>query len=389
MDLGYTAVETIQTLIQRRKGLLCGPFLFSYLMAQAPPQPVPNAEMNTTHITPTDPRILVMGRTDARNGELRMGFPGVTLRFAYRGPAPTLLLGTGSPNCSFNLRVNGWDPVIVRPKEGQSALPLPSGPAPTSGWVVELTRRNENWQGIASFRGLELPKGCELIAPPPFPQRKLMFIGDSITCGEKIDLLPPEDNSSPRMSNAPRAFGMLLGRTFGAQVHLVSCGGRGLTRNWQGVPDVTAPQFFQRAMPDEADAAWNHAAYVPDGVVIGLGTNDFNTGLPDEQAFTDAYEAFLQDIRKVYPQTALVLMESPIFGEVPGTHDREKRDLLRRVLDTLVTRHQAAGDRKIALASSRHYPGTAIDAHPVAFQHEQIAEELAPVIERLTGWKRP
>jgi hypothetical protein len=38
------------------------------------------------------------------------------------------------------------------------------------------------------------------------------------------------------------------------------------------------------------------------------------------------------------------------------------------------------------VAPVRHYPGTAGNAHPVAFQHEQIALELLGPIRALTGW---
>ena len=135
-------------------------------------------------------RVAVLERApeDEAGGNTR--FTARAIRFAYRGPAPTVLLGASSAFCGYNLSVNGWEPVAIRPPEGRSELPLPSGPAPKGGWVVELVRRNENWQGVASFYGLRMPAGCELIAPPPLPKRKLMFIGDSITCGEAIDRVP-------------------------------------------------------------------------------------------------------------------------------------------------------------------------------------------------------
>lgn len=339
-------------------------------------------------VSPRDPRILYMGRVAFTDGEEAcMGFPGVALRFAYRGPAPTLLLTARTATCYFNLACNGWEPALIHPLEGRSEVPLPTGPAPEEGWVVELTRRTEAWQGLAGFRGLELPEGCELLPPPPFPARKLLVIGDSITCGDQIESLPPEFDLGPRRTNATRSYGMLLGRWLGAQVHLVACGGRGLTRDWRGDRTVAnAPQFFQRALPDDPGSAWNHGAYAPDVLVVCLGTNDFNQDLPEEKAFIEACDRFLRQIREVHPNAALVLAESPIFGEAPGTPDRAKRDLLRRCLEGVITLRRQAGDPCIALAPLRHYPGTSADAHPVAFQHEQIALELLPVLKTLTGW---
>ena len=341
-------------------------------------------------VTPRDPMIQYIGRVAfVGDAEAKMGFPGVTIRFTYRGPAPTILLGASSAFCGYNLSVNGWEPVAIRPPVGRSELTLPSGPAPKGGWVVELVRRNENWQGVASFFGLRLPAGCELLAPPPLPKRRLMFIGDSITCGEAIDRVPPELDNTSRMANAPRSYGMLLGRQLGAQVHLVSCGGRGVMRNWKGEGadfDVTAPQFFQRALPDDPAAKWDHSSYTPDAIVIALGQNDLSSGFVDEAAFTAAFANFLADIRKVHPRAAVLFTESPMRSEDPATEDGRKREFQRRCLRTVVETARKAGDKRVAFAPLHQYPGTPTNAHPVAFQHEQMAAELIGPLRTLVGW---
>ena len=345
--------------------------------------------MSPASVSPLDPHLQYMGRYALVGDEARFGFPGVTIRFAYRGPAPTILLGANSPYCAFNLAVNGWEPVVIRLPEGRSELPLPSGPAPQGGWLVELARRNENWQGIAAFHGLVLPAGCELLAPPPLPERRLMFIGDSITGGEAIDRYPPELDSSPRTANAPRSYGMLLGRALGAQVHLVSCGGRGVLRNWKGEGaerDVTAPQFFQRALPDDPAAKWDHSSYTPDAIVIALGQNDLSSGWIDEAAFTAAFANFLADIRKVHPKAAVLFTESPMRSEDPATEDGKKREFQRKCLRTVIAAAHAAGDTRVAFAPLHQYPGTPTNAHPVAFQHEQMAAELIGPLRELVGW---
>lgn len=348
----------------------------------------PAMSLNATVVSPRDPRIQYIGRLAfASEAEAKLGFPGVTIRFAYRGPAPTILFGASSAFCAFSLAVNGWDPVVIRLPEGRSDLPLPSGPAPAGGWVVELVRRNESWQGVATFFGLSLPAGCELVAPPALPTRKLMFIGDSITCGEAIDRYPPELDSTPRMSNAPRSYGMLLGRSLGAQVHLVSYGGRGVLRDWQGKTDTNnARDFFPLALPDDPAAKWDHTRYQPDAVVIALGQNDLSSGWIEEAAFTAAFASLLDDIRLAYPRTAVLFTESPMRSEDPTTEDGKKREFQRRCLRTVIEAARAAGGQRVAFAPLHQYPGTPTNAHPVAFQHEQMAAELIGPLRALTGW---
>jgi lysophospholipase L1-like esterase len=345
------------------------------------------AVMNPTSVSARDARIATMGRLAFAGEEARLGFPGVTIRFVYRGPAPTLRFTANSPHCAFNLSCNGWDPVVIRLAEGPNEIALPTGPAPAQGWLIELVRRNESWQGVATFHGLTLPGGCELLPPPAWPARRLMFIGDSITCGEYLDRFPPENDNTPRMCNAGRAFGMLLGRWLNAQVHLVSYGGRGVLRDWQGNTDTNnAPQFFHLALPDDPATKWDHAAYEPDAIVVCLGANDFSKDIPDEALYTRTYAAFVAEIRRAHPKAAVVLAESPMFGEAPGTPDRAKRDALRRTLEAVVAQRRAAGDLRVVVAPVRHHPGTPSNAHPVAFQHEQIALELTGPIRALTGW---
>jgi len=351
-------------------------------------EPAPDSRMTTpTVIAANDPHLAYLGRVALAGGEATLGFPGITIRFVYRGPAPTLRLRAGSPNCYFNLACNGWDPVTLHLNPGENEVALPTGRAPAGGWLIELVRRNEAWQGIATFEGLVLPAGCELLPPPPWPARKLLFIGDSVTCGEYAERFPPENENTPRVANAVRAYGMVLARWLQAQVHLVSYGGRGVMRDWQGNTDVNnAPQFFQRTLPDDPASRWDHAAYVPDVVVVSLGQNDFSKDLPDEAVYARAYDHFIGDVRAAYPRAGLVLAELSLFGDTPGTPDWAKREQLRRVLESVAARRRAAGDERIVAVPVRYQPGTPTNAHPVAFQHEQIALDLLGPIKALAGW---
>jgi lysophospholipase L1-like esterase len=346
------------------------------------------ADFPSTFIAARDARVAIMGRVafdDA--GSASMAFPGSVIRFVYRGPAPVLRFSAASEDCYFNLAVNGWEPVSMRLQKGANAVTVAAGSAPDSGYVVELTRRTESWQGVATFHGLDLPAQCELLPPPPWPERRLLFIGDSMTCGQYAERMPPENDASARTSNAGRAFGMLLGRRFDAQVHLVSYGGRGVLRDWEGRTDTgVAAQFFERALPDDAASHWDHGSYQPDLVVISLGQNDLSTGLPHEGTFLKAYADLIARVREVHPVAGIVLAESAMHGEEPGSENAARRAFLRATLESLVVRRRATGDTRILFAPLHKQPGTVHDSHPVAFQHERIAEALVGPIKQLTGW---
>ena len=128
----------------------------------------------------------------------------------------------------------------------------------------------------------------------------------------------------PPAPNGDLSYGMRLGRALSAQAQLVCYGGRGLIRDWRGRRDVpNAPQFFDLAVVDELPrlhprATWDHAAYLPDVVVVSLGTNDFNLALgtfPEREEFVAAYVAFARAIRARYPRAAIILTEGAIVSD--------------------------------------------------------------------------
>ena len=240
--------------------------------------------------------------------------------------------------------------------------------------------------GTASFDGLELPAGCEILEPPALPARKLMFIGDSFTCGEYNERFAPENDSTARSTNAARSYGMLLAKWLGAQVHLVSYGGRGITRDWSGKTDVNiVPVFFERTLPDTPGSTWDHSRYQPDVIVINDGT-DFDAGPQDEARFVDAYAAFVSRVRSLYPHAYILLTESAFQSDGSDGRSTAGREELLRTIKAIVARQNSAGDSRIAVVRTGFFPGTATNPHLVAFQHEQIALDLLGPVRAAAGW---
>lgn len=342
---------------------------------------------NDRTISALDSRIAYMGRIAETDSGVVMGFPGIAIRFAYSGPAPSLRFHANSPNCYFNLSCNGWDPVVIRLNEGENTIALPTGKAPAEGWEIELVRRTESWMGVATFEGLTAPEGCKLVPPPPFPNRRILLIGDSPACGEYIERFPPEDEGSPRTTNAARSYGMLLGRWLDAQVHLVAYGGRGIVTDWAARTETNnAPQFFPLSLPDDPTARWDHSRYKPDVIIISLGTADYLDRIPDENRFMETYAKFLGEVRSAHPEPPIILTESVTFTEEPGTKRHPMRLALRRSLESVIDQVRTTGEQHITLAPLSHQPGTPGDPHPTAFQHEQTALELMGPVKEATGW---
>ena len=307
---------------------------------------------------------------------VRAGFPGVVLRMNFTGSGLVLDTVASTENVFIDLSVDGGAPAMVRLAPGRQRLPVFSGPAGLHR--VELTRRTESWEGVWDIVGATV-KGGAFLPASPLPNKRLMFIGDSITCGAGADVLRDDTRQDMSTNNARKSFGKTLAARLGAQCHLVAYGGRGVLRDWQGMRTIrNAPQFYDLALPDDPDTRWDASAWVPNAIGICLGTNDFNQGIPDQNAFVNVYQQFLEKIRRDAPLAHVFVINSPMLvdGELP------KRSVCNAYLDEVVRRARNPLCTRITI---RHYPGRAVNAHPIEEEHVAMAAELDPFFRKALG----
>jgi quercetin dioxygenase-like cupin family protein/lysophospholipase L1-like esterase len=340
-----------------------------------------------TNLVPAnDPRVAVMGRVDRREpGRVRFGYPGVTLRVRFEGASLAMRASAETPNSYLNVSVDGGPPRVVHLGKGDSEVALAENLA-AGAHQVDVVHRTETWMSVVSVSSFLLAPGGRLLDPEPWPVRRLLFVGDSVTCGERIDRQPGETEPFAS-SNGFESYGMRLARALGAQAHLVCYGGRGLVRDWRGRTDVlTGPQLFELAVADETGGpAWDHASCVPDAVVVSLGTNDFSLALgalPEREAFVSAYVTFLKAIRGRYPDAHVFLTEGAIVDD-ESAPERAPKTTLREYLAETARR---TADARVHVLPSSHHPGDASNAHPTGEQHAAMARELEPPIREALGW---
>jgi lysophospholipase L1-like esterase len=330
----------------------------------------------------TAPEVVFEGRTwPTPEGTVRLGYPGILIHLRFRGDRLAVRIKAALDAEYLGISVDGAAPTVVELHKGEASVPLI---ADGSGREhrVEILRRTEGWQGECDILGFELGSDGSLLAPDPLPGRKLMFIGDSMTCGEESDVDPSVVEKNNRHSNGRLSFGGVLARRFRAQLHLVSCGGRGMTRDWQGIRDTTtAPFFYELAIPGDPATVWNPSQYVPDAIGICLGQNDFSSGVPDEADFVGTYVQFLDKIRRDAPKAEIFLIESAMLTDPPGRPP--SKTILRDFLDEIAAK---SGSPLVHAVRISHQPGRPANAHPTWVQHEAIADELEPVFRRALGW---
>lgn len=340
-------------------------------------------------IAATDDKIQISGRA-AKLGEKRVdiGFPGVSVKTHFNAKKLSLLAkAKGDVYFDVLLDDHYFRTIKIPEKPKKIALFEATNAAPHT---IELIKRTETWQGIATVMGMEVRDG-ELLPPPPLPSRKLLVIGDSITCGEGVQR-PTEPNAQGRCEKEPiwwdarNSYGYQLAKALDAQVQLVCFGGRGLVRDWQGRTDtMTVPDVYETAVPSEPTALpWEQKNYQADLILAMIGTNDFSQSAgdpPQKQPYTSAYLKFIKKLLVDHPSAEIVLTDGPMLN-----NNDEKTQHKSLLLEYLYQTQKSSKSDRVYVIPTRTIAADECDAHPAAAGHAQIAKDFEPLIRNLMGW---
>ncbi len=352
-------------------------------LSPRPPAPSsPDASAPTGAADATDaavPRALLhtVGRLDQRDPKgPRFGWPGSELRMHFTGPALALdLADTGA---------SWWEVTI----DGTSRPPLVVSGAPASYVVAAdlapgdheavLVKRTETALGVTQLLGV-----IGTLVPSPIPAgRRIEIVGDSITCG--FGVLGADETSafSAETESEPLAFGALAARDLGALHTSIAVSGKGVYRNFGGETTETMPALYPRALANDETSTWDHS-FVPDVVVVALGTNDFSGGKGDPgPPFRAAYDAFLATLRATHPSAHLVAVTSPML-------DGANHVAQRGYLEAAVAARRAAGDLAVSfldMEEQRAEDGLGCGFHPSRTTQRKMADRLAAHVRSVLGW---
>jgi lysophospholipase L1-like esterase len=256
---------------------------------------------------------------------------------------------------------------------GRKSYPLATGLAAGTHELL-LWRRSEANIGLSELFGLTFAPGGALLAPPPPLARRMEIVGDSITCGYGNEGAPG-CNFSAATENNYLAYGSVAARAVGAELSTVAWSGLGMYRNYGdvGAAAKPLPYYYDDALPTVATAApWDFTKFIPDVVVIDLGTNDSSTHGDPGQPFIDAYVAFVHHLRTKYPSAWVVCIDAN------GTVTAD----IAQVVATL----KAAGDAKIEAFAMTGQNGQGCDGHPNVASDAVMGKSLATELSRVMGW---
>ena len=299
----------------------------------------------------------------------------ISLRFNASALGVTL---SDSGNNVFEIVLDGTHTLLAT-KPGTMKYQLASGLG-TGPHEVLVYRRTEALFGETTFNGFDVAPSAYLPGDAP-AARRLEVIGDSISAGYGIEGVFPCQFSATT-ENHYLSYGALAARAVQAELYTEAWSGIGMLRNNDGTSSGTMPEYYPRTLPGRATSAWDFARFVPDAVVINLGTNDFAQGDPGI-AFQSTYSKFVQDLRGHYPAARFFLAVGPMLG---GMAYMQATAYLRGVLAA----RAAAGDENLRLLElgTQDIPadGSGCDYHPSLKTHQKMADKLTAALKADLGW---
>lgn len=338
------------------------------------------------------------GRVDCNaSGGPIWAFVGGSVRVRFRGSALGIRLkdfggGTQTTNY-YDVSVDGGAPRLLEVSSVQEAYELAVG-LPDGEHEVELFKRVEAapggrpGAGKGQILGFSL-QGTELL-PVQLPERRLEFIGDSITCGYGNEVATTHPELAPyttRNSNGHAAYGALTARQLNAQYLAVAYSGRGISRNFADAPGELLPQMYLSTVPEDPTASeWSPSQYVPDAVIVNLGTNDFSTPGVNRRAFVQGYTRFLATLRGYYPRAALVAALGPMLSDSHPLGASAWTNAQADVAAAVAAR-QAVGDGNVHVVKFEPQSGPwGEDWHPTVATHRRMAGQLSDALGKILGW---
>ena len=267
-------------------------------------------------IKPTAKKIAYIGRF---SDDFRCGWPGSTIKFRFSGTAVGGAFElTHRKKSSIQVIVDGRATKVLHLTPKQQFYML-ADKLPAGDHIVELWKQEEGYLSEIKFLGLYLEPKARLLSVKRY-KRRILIIGDSITCGFGNMATKQGDGNNADTENSYLAYGPVAARQLNSEIVIIARSGRGIYRNNSLKNDTinTMPQLFARTLPLRTKPRWNHQNYIPQLIIINLGTNDLSRGKggvkPElaEKDFTTAYNKFLARLNKLYPQAKVILAFGPM-----------------------------------------------------------------------------
>lgn len=359
----------------------------------------PATDTTMVFFNAADPNIQYSGRIDFTDPKSpTFWFPGISIKANFQGSAVDVVIqdnasGGAQTTNYYNVFIDNTLYKVLQVNSTDTLYRIARNLS-DANHKIEIFKRTEAQVGSSTFRGLRLQINKTLVAPSAQLTRKIEFIGDSYTCGYGNEVSIPANPNTGFHSvneNNYNAWGAIVARDLNAEYHCTAFSGRGLYRNNNGATSGTLPSIYTTINPSNSSSTWNTSDYIPDVVVIHLGTNDFapeqttTPNMVDSTTFVDTYINFITTLRGYYPSAKIICIRPNSETDYYPTGFKTLTRMTNYI--KAVKNHFTGIDANVFYFElTPQLAPYGEDWHPSAATHQYMASQIEPFIRTSAGW---
>lgn len=243
--------------------------------------------------------------------------------------------------------------------------------------LIRINKLNEAQFSKIGLAGYE-QSGAEIVEIEKRSKRKMEVYGDSITCGYGNLASSYKEEFSMATEDAMQTYGILCAEELGFDCNLVSCSGLAMALSPFG-SEITLKDIYASS---DMEKAWDLSYYVPEYVLINIGTNDNTAYLSSASSEKEAklalfkgnYLSMMKSLKEAYgEQTKFICLANMMVS----LH----KDVNNAILDVISSFNEAYENS--AFYCTFDPDGKGAVSHPGLEAHQRNAEILAELITSL------
>ncbi len=210
---------------------------------------------------------------------------------------------------------------------------------------------------------------------------KLEFIAASSSTGYGNLGKPSSSGKTTENSDALQGFAFLTAQALNADISIFSASGWGCAFSKWTSPNTLNVADAYKNVDFNSKIPWIHGYYVPDVVVVNLGTNDWSyinaaTTADEKDArmtqFQRKYISFLQELHDYYPDAQIIVL----YGLM-------NESSIYEVTESIVATAKISIPNLVSIKINGDAGG--YNSHPSVASHKKIAETLTKFIKDTLG----
>lgn len=192
--------------------------------------------------------------------------------------------------------------------------------------------------------------------------------------------------------NEQESYAFITAKALQAQVHVECWSGRGMVRNYNDSKPLSAkpmPYYVPLSVANDDNAKWDFSKYIPDAVVINLGSkfanscnytiaNDYSTQpWPTEEQFATGYINFVHYMKQYYPNAHIFAACGPMTRNPCCTY-------VQHIVEKLSQEYNNVHYLDLQIAWTPEDIGCA--GHPSVLMHTKMAKRTTEAIANVLHW---